>query len=160
MQENEQLWEDLFEKRFGSPSKLHQSAHKLAGSWLKLYAAKAVTDRDALPWRKPSQYELQAALQDLAHNSGGSAATTSSSSDDSCAANNQHSSSSPAASSNTDDMSIDSDDAEAEADELCVVFLVDGSGSVGEGESPCQGGLAAHLQRRTAASTHKHSTMQ
>jgi hypothetical protein len=94
MQGTEKRWRSCYKSRFsGEDTRLVREALKLAqGSWKSLYAAKAVTERQAAPWRKPSSFELSAAINFMT------------------LGKQQHSSL-----------------------ELAVVFLVDGSGSVGEG---------------------------
>jgi hypothetical protein len=96
MQGTEERWRSCYKSRFGDSTRLVLEALKLAsGSWKALYAAKTVTERQAAPWRKPSSFELSAAINFMT------------------LGKQQHSSL-----------------------ELAVVFLVDGSGSVGEGATP------------------------
>jgi hypothetical protein len=156
-QTNEAIWEGLFSKRFGIPTKLHLSAHKLAGSWLALYKAKVITTKAADPWRKPSAFELQAALQDLTGSSSTASTSVSISSSGSCStegtpgspscsvADSQNSSSTEVPVVPDGEVTEEAAAAAAEVDTLSVVFLVDGSGSVGEGEahSAKLGGCAA-----------------
>jgi hypothetical protein len=142
-QTNEPIWEGLFTKRFGKPTKLHLYAHKLAGSWLTLYRAKVITTKAADPWRKPSSFELQAALQDLTGTSSSSTSISLSSSascsidatpgSPSCSVADSENSSSTEGPVVSDGAVMEEAAAAAEVDSLAVVFLVDGSGSVGEG---------------------------
>jgi hypothetical protein len=146
-QTNEPSWEGLFSKRFSKPTKLHLSAHKLAGSWLTLYRAKVITTKAAEPWRKPSTFELQAALLDLTGSSSTSSTSISISSSASCSIDVTPGSPScsvaDSENSSSTEVPVLSDGevmdeaaaaaAAAEGDSLAVVFLVDGSGSVGEG---------------------------
>uniref|UniRef100_A0A383V3G9 VWFA domain-containing protein n=1 Tax=Tetradesmus obliquus TaxID=3088 RepID=A0A383V3G9_TETOB len=141
---NEPIWESLFSKRFGKPTKLHLSAHNLAGSWLTLYRAKVITAKAAEPWRKPTTFELQAALQDLAHggSSGSYSISSSCSSSDVVPGSPSCSLSDNSQSSSSTEVPLEPGQeaaaaAAAEVDTLAVVFLVDGSGSVGEEDFTC-----------------------
>ena len=110
LQVQDQRWRAFFEERWGPPSDLMIHAAELAGSWRSLYAAKHVMDAEAQPWTKPTSFELAAAVQNIAK--GGLGITP----DDKASIN---SGASPEM---------------IEEPPRSILFLIDGSGSVTEGE--------------------------
>ncbi len=52
----------LFVERWGPVSPLQESARKLAGSWKNNFAAKYTAEMSALPWQKPSRFEVEASV--------------------------------------------------------------------------------------------------
>lgn len=113
-QAQDKRWREFFENRWGQPNALMERAAELAGSYRSLYAAKHVMDRDAMPWIKPTGFELGAAVENIAVTGMGLAPPPKGS--DPCL-----DWSPPVA-------------AEMDGEERSLLFLVDGSGSVTEGE--------------------------
>lgn len=89
---------------------IQRDACKLAGGWKALYASKVLAQREATPFEKPSPFEVTAAIQRL---------VPPLSSSDNATSSPSHTQQQPQYSS------------------ACVVFLVDGSGSVTEDDFAC-----------------------
>jgi len=106
-------WRAFFEARWGCPTRLVNRAAELAGSWRILYAAKHMMDREALPWIKPTAFELGASVENIALNGLGLLRP-------------KNLAALPEVTA-----PIVVEDPQA-ASERCVLFLVDGSGSVTE----------------------------
>ncbi|KAF8069487.1 COL14A1 [Scenedesmus sp. PABB004] len=152
------LWRRQFAARFGEPSRLQVAAARLAGGWLALTKEKVLATADAGAWRKPCDAELQAALRELVAGGGGNdaaAAPAAPAASGGCSAGGSVASAGSAGSAALNDAAAaaaeaseegDAAPAEEEVDELAVVFLVDGSGSVGDEDFAC---MTAFL--RTAA---------
>ncbi|PRW34079.1 glycoside hydrolase isoform A [Chlorella sorokiniana] len=135
------LWRAEWERVYGPPGRLQEAAAKRAGGWKALFASRHATLHEADPWMKPSPFEVQASVDMLA------ALPPSPSPDSGSAAASAAAASAtgdvPAAGEAPDAAMVAGGDGEAEQEaeieiepeqepELCLVFLVDGSGSVTE----------------------------
>lgn len=108
-------WERLFLERWGEAGPLLPEARRLCGSWRGLYSSKARAEAEAAPWRRPCQWELEAALGAMVASAPISAA--------------------PQLQGNGGGEAAEGDAVEGPSPchpALAVCFLVDGSGSVGE----------------------------
>lgn len=135
--------------RFGPPTKLHQAAaSRFAGSWLALHKAKVLAARDAEPWRTPCDAELRAALAAMleAPAAGAGAAGMTA-----AAAPAARQPAAPAAGEEQEGAGVAGSN---DATELAVVFLVDGSGSVGEDDFSAMTGFLATAAQAAGALPH------
>ncbi|KAI8466761.1 MAG: hypothetical protein J3K34DRAFT_472320 [Monoraphidium minutum] len=124
-------WSRLYASRWES-TPLTEPAAALAGSWRRLFAAKAAADAAAAPWRRPCEWELEAALAAMVSSVDG-AAERAAPEGPAAAAGRAAAAEAPAG----DDEdgaggAPEAGGAGGGARDLSVCFLVDGSGSVGE----------------------------
>ncbi|KAL4858206.1 hypothetical protein ACK3TF_001693 [Chlorella vulgaris] len=118
------LWRQEWIRVYGEPGAVQEAAAAKAGSWKALFAARTLALRETEPWLKPSSFEVQASVDMLTaplvkemaeakDTAAGAEAATPAAGDEASV---------PAA-------AIEGDEGEGG---LCLVFLVDGSGSVTE----------------------------
>lgn len=119
------LWRQEWIRVYGEPGAVQEAAAAKAGSWKALFAARTLALRETEPWLKPSTFEVQASVDmltaPLVKEQMAAAKDTAAGAEAATPAAG-HEASVPAAATEED---------EGEGG-LCLVFLVDGSGSVTE----------------------------
>ena len=117
---------------YGEAGALQEAAARCAGGWKPLFAARHAALKEAEPWLKPSSFELEASLDMLAAlppHSAAAAAATMEVKQAAAAAGQAAAAAGGAATSAAAPAEEIQAEVEAEA-ELCIVFLVDGSGAL------------------------------
>lgn len=113
------LWRREWERVYGEIGAVQQAAASKAGGWKALFAARHAALKEAEPWHKPCAFEVQASVDMLAAvppRAAGKEARAAGAAQGVVEA----------------EASVPQEEGQEEEEELCVVFLVDGSGSVTE----------------------------
>ncbi|KAL4436894.1 hypothetical protein ABPG75_004033 [Micractinium tetrahymenae] len=154
------LWRREFEREYGEAGPLQEAAALRAGGWKSLFSARHAALKEADPWLKPSAFEVEVSVdalvqlppEDPADGQPGEAATAPaapSAAAEATAAQMGAEAAAPGAAADEQQEIV----AEEEA-ELCLVFLVDGSGSVTEEDFRVMTDFMLSAVRQLAAAPH------